>query len=344
VALEATTNAWEFHDQLAPLVGRVVVANSHKIQLISSSPNKTDKHDALVLAKLQAANLLPAVWVPPQPVRDLRSLTQHRTQLLMERSAAKNRLHAILHQHNLKAPEGDPFATMAHDWWAELPLTRVEQLQIRHDWMTLRHLNQLIAETEAVIAQLSTDEPWTHEMTYLMQLPGIGLYTGMTILAAIGDIQRFPTAKHLVGYAGLGARVHASGDSYRTGKISKTGRRELRTALIASAWVAVRWSDFWRSVFQSLARRLGKAKAITAVARKLLVVIWHVLSKRELDLHADPQAIARSLMNWCSVHHLAKSMGLPRIEFVRQRLAQLGILPQVSAFQANGRTHFLAAS
>jgi transposase len=67
LALEATTNAWAFHDQFAPLVGRVVVANSHKIQLISSSPSKTDKHDTLVLAKLQAANLLPAVWVPPNP-------------------------------------------------------------------------------------------------------------------------------------------------------------------------------------------------------------------------------------------------------------------------------------
>lgn len=80
-------------------------------------------------------------------------------------------------------------------------------------------------------------------MTLLMQLPGIGLYTGMTILAAIGDISRFPSPQQLVGYAGLGARVRASGESYRTGKISKRGRRELRFALIASAWVAVRWSD-----------------------------------------------------------------------------------------------------
>lgn len=110
----------------------------------------------------------------------------------------------------------------------------------------------------------------------------IGLYTGMTtILAAIRDIERFPSPARLVGYAGLGARVHASGDSYQTGKISKQGRRELRTVLVTSAWIAVRFSDHWQRQFDKLAARIGKQKAISAIARKLLVVIWHVLTKKK---------------------------------------------------------------
>ena len=80
VALEATTNSWEFHDQLKSLVAQVAVANTFQLKLISASGRKTDKQDALVLAKLLAANLLPTVWVPPQPVRELRSLTSHRAQ------------------------------------------------------------------------------------------------------------------------------------------------------------------------------------------------------------------------------------------------------------------------
>ena len=64
VALEATSNAWELHDQLVGLVGQVTVANAFKVKLISSARVKTDRHDALVLAQLQAAHLLPAVWVP----------------------------------------------------------------------------------------------------------------------------------------------------------------------------------------------------------------------------------------------------------------------------------------
>ncbi len=93
--------------------------------------------------------------------------------------------------------------------------------------------------------------------------------------------------------AGLGARVWAYGDAVHTGNISKQGRSELRSALIASAWVAVRYSDHWRQLFAGLSQRIGKQKAITAVARKILVLIWHVLTKHECDRAAQPEAIAR---------------------------------------------------
>ncbi len=109
VALEATSNAWEFHDQLLGQVGAVTVANAHKLKLISSSRVKTDRQDALVLAKLLAANLVPSVWVPPQPVRELRALVAHRQQLVRERSAGKNRLHSLLHRHNIVLPGGSAF-------------------------------------------------------------------------------------------------------------------------------------------------------------------------------------------------------------------------------------------
>jgi hypothetical protein len=166
----------------------------------------------------------------------------------------------------------------------------------------------------------------------------------MRILAAIGEIERSVSAQKLVGYAGLGARVHATGTTYYTGNITKQGRRELRTTLIASAWIAVRWSDHWRSVFSELTRRIGKQKAIVSVARRLMIVIWHVLTKKEVDRHADPLAIARSMMTWCSSHHLALSKGLHRLEFVRQRLNLIGILDHFSSFLANGIIHYLAGS
>lgn len=343
VALEATSNAWEVHDRLQAFVEDVVVANTFQLKLISASAAKTDKHDALVLAKLLAANLIPEVWVPPPHVRELRRLTQHRSQILQQRSALKNKLHAILHQHNLQPPQGDPFSTTNEEWWNDLDISPVETLQIRHFWMSIHHLNQLLTETEAHIAQLSVANEWHEPMTFLMQLTGIGLYTGMTILAAIGDIERFPSAQQLVGYAGLGARVRASGDSYRTGKISKHGRRELRTALIASAWVAVRWSAYWRSRFQSLQKRIGNQKAIVAMARKLLITIWHLLKKKLADQYGDPEAVARSFMTWASQHHLARSHGIQRLDFVRERLALLGILDKVTSFRANGRPHVLQA-
>jgi hypothetical protein len=239
-------------------------------------------------------------------------------------------------------PEGEPFSVANEAWWVDLSLSAADLLQLRHDWATIHFLNELLAETETQIAQLSVTDPWDESMIFLMQLPGIGLYTGMTILAAIGDIERFPSPQHLVGYAGLGARVRASGNTYHTGKITKQGRRELRTALIACAWAAVRWSEHWRAVFLALAKRIGKHKAITAIARKLLVTIWYVLTRREADRFADPQAVARALMHWSSLHHLARSQGLHRLDFVKQRLDRLGLLQQVSSFRANGRIHYLS--
>jgi len=163
----------------------------------------------------------------------------------------------------------------------------------------------------------------------------------MTILAAIGTISRFPTAKQLVGYAGLGARVHASADRYHTGKISKQGRRELRTALIASAWVAVRWSDYWRQQFHTLRQRIGKHKAIVAIARKLLTTIWYLLTRKQPDRNGDPEAVAPSFMTWASQHGLARSHNIHRLDFVRARLKRLGILHHVQSFRANGRAHIL---
>jgi transposase len=117
----------------------------------------------------------------------------------------------------------------------------------------------------------------------------------MTILAAIGEITRFPSAQKLVGYSGLGASVHASGQTEHPGAITKQGRRELRTALIEAAWIAVRQHPYWEAQFERLAARKGAGKAIVAIARKLLVAIWHVLTKHVADCHADPVRVARKL-------------------------------------------------
>lgn len=168
VALEATTNAWTVYDSILPLVAEVTVADAHKISLISRSPRKTDQHDALVLAKLLAANLLPTVWVPPQVVRELRNLIAHRRHLVRDRTATKNRLYSVLHRHNLYLPEGDPFTEANRAWWQALTLSRSEQLRVRHELLHIQHLTQLIEEVEAEIAHLSTQEPWCEQLAFLI--------------------------------------------------------------------------------------------------------------------------------------------------------------------------------
>ena len=97
---------------------------------------------------------------------------------------------------------------------------------------------------------MSNGAPWVEQMPFLLHLPGVGLITAMTILAAIGEISRFASAKALVGYSGLGVRVHASGQVHRTGGITKQGRQERRVVLIEAAWVAVKRSPFWQARFE----------------------------------------------------------------------------------------------
>jgi transposase len=135
----------------------------------------------------------------------------------------------------------------------------------------LESLEPLIAEVEEELARLSGTAPWLSQVVFLLQIPGIGVINALVLLAAIGDITRFPTAKQLVGYAGLGASVHASGETYQTGHITRQGRKEIRAALVESAWMAVEHHSYWKAQFERLSSRIGKKKAIVAIARKLLV-------------------------------------------------------------------------
>lgn len=131
-----------------------------------------------------------------------------------------------------------------------------------------------------------------------MQLPGFGIIVAMTVLAAIGDITRFPSAKKLVGYAGLGASVHASGETHRTGRITKSGRKDLRWIMVEAARIAVLYHDYWKQAYARLEKRLGANKAIIVIARKLLVVVWHVLTDHEADRHVSPPSFCCGRAIW----------------------------------------------
>jgi transposase len=342
VVLEASINAWEFYDVLAPLVASVTVAHPRLVKLIAAARVKTDGRDALHLARLLAAHLIPAVWVPPKEVRELRALLAHRRRLIQQRTQARNRLHSLLHRHNLVAPAGEPFAAHQRAWWEALELRPLEALQVRQDLALLEGLAPLIGEVEAELADQSTHDPWVSQMPFLLQLPGLGVLTALTILAAMGDISRFPPAKKLVGYSGLGGRVNDSGDSHRTGGITTEGRRDLRGVLVEAAWIAVRHHPVWSARFERLAARIGKRKAIVAIARKLLVVVWHVLAHRVADRQAEVEAVGRKLLRWGATNRIARRQGLPWGAFTRQHLDSLGLGAELTSLVYGGDVYPLS--
>lgn len=343
VVIEATTNAWHIYDQLVPLVGRVVVAHPPKVKQIAAARVKTDKHDVLILAQLLRADLIPEVWVPPPHVRDLRALISHRQRLLRARTMGRNRLHSLIHRYNLTPPPGDLFAAKQRHWWVSLDLTLTERLRVDQDLATLDHLAQHIATVEAELHRLSTTAVWAQQVPYLVQLPGIGLITAMIVLSAIGDVTRFEAAQQLVGYAGLGAGVHSSGKTHRTGRITKEGRRELRWVLVEAAQTASRTHPYWRGEFQRLARRIGEKKAIVALARKLLVVIWHVLHGQSVDQRADAERVAFKLMVWSWKLTDEQRGGLTSRQFIRAHLMRLGIGNDLSHITRGGTKRAVAS-
>jgi transposase len=344
VVLEASANAWVLYDQLEPLVGQVTVAHPLAVKLISAARVKTDARDTIKLARLLAANLIPAVWVPPLPVREVRALVTHRKRLVQQRIQARNRLQGVLQRHNLDAPEGKAFARGARDWWLALPLSMAEQLRVRQDLALLDALDPLITEVETHLGQLSITPAWSQQGPFLLQLPGLGMVCAMTILAAVGDISRFPTAKQFGGYAGLGARIHASGQVQRSGGITKEGRSELRTVMVEAAWVAVEYHPHWKGLFERLSARIGKHKAIVAIARKLLVAVWHVLSRQCADIHAEAQAVARTLLRWTARCGTTPGKRRSQAALLRHYLDQLGLGEGVEEIHYSGRVYRLSGT
>lgn len=337
VALEMSTNSFDLYDEISPLVHSMILVHPPHVALIARAQVKTDTSAAFTLARLHAVGLLPAVWVPPCEVRDYRALISQRTKLVRLSTQAKNRLHAVLHRHHLPLPEQDGlFSPDTRDWWLALDLSPIELLRIQSDLDTLAFAQAQIARLEEAIFQIAIDDSRT---LFLLQLPGVGVITAVTLLAAIGDISRFPTAKHLVGYAGMGARVHDSGLTHRTGRITKTGRRDIRACMVEAAHTACRIHPHWKAELARLEPRLGHNKAIVAVARKLLVTVWHVLTDHCADRFADPQIVARKLAQHAYTigqEHRpdAQTVG----EHVRQRLDQLNLGADLDAIQWGRRT------
>jgi transposase len=159
----------------------------------------------------------------------------------------------------------------------------------------------------------------------------------MVVLSAIGDITRFASAKDLVGYSGLGASIWSSGQVTRQDSITKQGRRELRTALVESAWRAVEQEgSWWKEKFEHLAARIGRGKAIIAIARKLLVVIWNVLSKQEADRQSQEELVGCKLLHWDYRLKKAGRQGLSGSQFVRQELDRLKLGQNLSQLKRRG--------
>jgi transposase len=278
VVLEATANTWPIADLLAARAGRVVVSNPLRTRAIADAKIKTDKVDARTLAQLLAADFVPEVWVPDPATRALRGrISQHRA-LVQQRTRLRNQIHAALIRSLVRCPQSDLFGLAGRRWLAQVVLAPHERDGVAS---ALRLHDSFEAEIALIDRELSQTALADADARLLCTIGGIGTVTALALVALIGPIERFARPNKLVGYLGLDPSVRQSGDrAARTGHISRAGQAHARGLLVEAAHTAVRSPGPLAAFHARIADRRGPAVAAVAVARKLAVIIWHLLTDR----------------------------------------------------------------
>ena len=292
VVIEATGNAAAVVEVLSPYVDRVVIANPKQVHMIAHAKVKTDTIDATVLAKLYASGFLPEVWVPDPETLALRRQVTRRTQLVRQRSRLKNLIQSILHAHLIPScPHGNLVGISGRKWLARQILPADERAAIERHLSLIDQINEALTVVEADIAVHALQD---QTIRRLMTLPGLDVTVAASVAAAIGDIRRFGDPQRLVAYLGLNPSVRQSGEgpAYH-GRITKQGRGHARGMLVEAAWAAARSPGPLRAFYQRIAARRGKHIAAVATARKLAMIIWHMLSKDAYYIWARPALLAR---------------------------------------------------
>jgi transposase len=294
VALESTANALAIAGLIEPHVGKVVLAAPAAVRAAARGGAKTDRIDAALLARLLASGFLAEVWAPDEQTRARRRLVSRRMQLVRQRTREKNQVHAVLYRRLVgRPPVSDLFGVGGRAWLAALVLPPDERLTVDG---CLRQIDLTEGEIALVEREIARDVLGSPQTRRLLTIPGVNAVTACSLLAAIGDIGRFPSARRLVSYLGLDPRVAQSGpEPARHGRISKQGPGYARHVLVEAAWHLGRTIGPLRAFQERVRARRGVNIATIAVARKIAVICWHMLTKEEDYAFARPSLTREKL-------------------------------------------------
>jgi len=324
VAIESTGVYWKPVFNILEGVVQVILVNARHIKAVPG--RKTDVRDCEWLADLLRHGLLKASFIPPLEIRELRELTRYRQTLVTEHTAVANRLQKLLESANIKLgqvasdvlglsgrlmlraiadgeQDAEKLAELAQGKLkskkGELRRALAGRLTQAQRWVLAEFLTRL-DETEAALSRVEArigeevktcPDPFVKEAVALLDsMPGVGERVAQTIIAEIGvDMDRFPSAKHLASWAGMCPGNNESAGKRRSGQTTK-GSKYLRTALVEAAWAATRAKGtYLQAQYQRLVKRMPKKKALVAVGHTMLVIGYHLLSRRVAyaDLGSD---------------------------------------------------------
>jgi transposase len=301
---EAGPTGYERYRQIKSLGHECIVVAPSLIPKKPGDRVKTNRRDAVSLAKLLRAGDLTAVWVPDRHHEAIRDLTRARDTAVMDLRSKRQQVSAFLLSQDLHYSQGKKTWTKTHlNWLASLKLEYPEQRFVFEEMMlAMRQARERIERLEQAIRAAMPDWSLSEVVTALMAMRGMDLISAATFLAEIGDLSRFQTPRELMAYLGLVPSEDSTGDTIKRGPITKSGNRRARRMLVECAWSyqhpprvgkdkqekvaaaprAVR-EIAWKAQFRLNRRyraliRRGKLKtvAITAVAREFAGFIWAV--------------------------------------------------------------------
>jgi len=319
VIMEATSDYWKPPFYLLEAAGfETWLVNAKDVKHLPGRP-KTDKLDSVWLCKVAERQMIRPSFVPPPPIRMLRDLTRYRSDLVAVRTAEKQRVEKLLEdaQIKLSVVATDIFGVSGRDMMAALiagqrdPKALAQfargrmpgKLAALQEAFTGRfndHHAFLLSKMLARIDQISADiaeldariedqiAPFAAAVARLDEIDGVGPTTAHVIIAEVGlDMSRFPTPAHLCSWARFAPGVKESAGRKKGNGATGHGNRYLAAVLGEAAVSAGRTDTFLGERYRRIARRRGKKKAIVAVGRSILVIVWHLLS--------DPDAAYRDL-------------------------------------------------
>jgi len=236
IAVEATGTWWWFIEKARAMGHEVCLSHPKQTKAIAHARLKSDKVDAVMLARLLKADFLPTVWIPGEKERYVRELLAHRLRLVRNRTAVINELHAVYAKRNVEVPGMIWHRLRPVPWRAE-ELSGYAPRIVGEDTELLKVINRQIQELDKELGKVGQEDPQTKR---LMTIPGVGATTAVAVRSWVGDIQRFSNAKKLVSYFGIAPRVRQSAAKERHGHITKEGSRMARWLLLQAALVNIR--------------------------------------------------------------------------------------------------------
>jgi len=276
IAMEGSFGWMWLADLLVGMGFSVHLADSKRVKMIAEVRLSSDTVDARTLAHLLRTNFLPEAYLAPASLQRQRMLLRHREGLLKTRTMVKNRVHALLVRYNVHPSVSDIFGRSGLAWLTALEVPSPGRAMLGDHLAHLAFLNDQVQRVRHRLDAVLGPDP---RVAWLVSVPGVGKLTAYFLLAEIGRIDRFSRPAKLSSYCGLCPSTDQSAGRTYHGRTRGSGRRLLKWALVEAAHTAVRRDSYFASVFHHHANRKGTGKAYVAVARKMAVVVWHLLSE-----------------------------------------------------------------